>query len=124
MSINKRIKLKSLLENIGLKKKKNEKPPKDYNDEETARGITRSKGQSSGRAGRAGSSGNMPSRVNTARSTIELTMDEVSAIGEVDDLLTPMSFVLPNNSIYTNQKALITTLKMICRVKIKYINLT
>jgi hypothetical protein len=33
MSINKRIKLKSLLENIGLKKKKNEKPPKDYNDE-------------------------------------------------------------------------------------------
>jgi len=33
MSINKRIKLKSLLENIGLKKKKNEKPSKDYNDE-------------------------------------------------------------------------------------------
>ena len=33
MSINKRIKLKSLLENIGLKKKKKEKPPKDYNDE-------------------------------------------------------------------------------------------
>jgi len=33
MSINKRIKLKSLLENIGLKKKKNEKSPKDYNDE-------------------------------------------------------------------------------------------
>ena len=33
MSINKRIKLMPLLENIGLKKKKNEKPPKDYNDE-------------------------------------------------------------------------------------------
>ena len=33
MSINKRIKLKSLLENIGLKKKKNEKPSKDYNDQ-------------------------------------------------------------------------------------------
>jgi len=32
MSINKRIKLKSLLENIGLRKKKNEKPSKDYND--------------------------------------------------------------------------------------------
>jgi hypothetical protein len=33
MSINKRLKLKSLLENIGLKKKKNEKPSKDYNDQ-------------------------------------------------------------------------------------------
>ena len=33
MNMNKRLKLKSLLENIGLKKKKNEKPPKDYNDE-------------------------------------------------------------------------------------------
>ena len=32
MNINKTLKLKTLLENIGLRKKKNEKPSKDYND--------------------------------------------------------------------------------------------
>lgn len=33
MNINKTLKLKTLLENIGLRKKKKEKPSKDYNDE-------------------------------------------------------------------------------------------
>ena len=32
MNINKRLKLKSLLKNIGLKKNKNKKPLRDYND--------------------------------------------------------------------------------------------